>query len=125
MVISTGQKGPMFLVQLEGKLCVVNAPYDSSGSMDAWLLEDPISNVWVHRFSVTLHSMSAYRWRPEPVFIHEGRVLLRWLEKLFYRSLDNEQETIEYVYADNSLNCFAKVHAFLESLVSLGSEYTV
>ncbi|XP_039120728.1 F-box protein At1g53790-like [Dioscorea cayenensis subsp. rotundata] len=115
-------QGAMFLVQLEGKLCVVNAPYDSPGSMDAWMLEDPINNVWIHRFSISLHSIPGYRRRPEPVFIHNGRVLLRWLEKLFYRSLDNEQEDTECVYTDNCLNSSAKAYAFVESLVSLDSE---
>lgn len=115
-------QGVMFLVQLEGKLCVVNAPYDSPGSMDAWMLEDPINNVWIHKFSISLHSIPGYRRRPEPVFIHNGRVLLRWLEKLFYRSLDNEQEDTECVYTDNCLNSSAKAYAFVESLVSLDSE---
>lgn len=113
----------MFLVQLEGNLCLVNIPYGSPAPMDIWMLKDYTNSVWIHRCRVPVHSMSGhYRWQPEPIIIHEEKILLRWGANLCYHSLQSEGEAIEKVYSDQNLGTCTKVFAFVESLVSLGNQ---
>lgn len=110
----------MFLMQLEGKLSLVNAPSDAFVSMNIWVLKDT-GNEWIYRYHVSLKlNVGDCQWKPEPIFIYQGKMLLRWGGHLYYHNLEGQQKTVKLVFDEDKILCnSAKFYAFVETLVPL------
>lgn len=110
----------MFLVQLEGNLSLVNAPSDVFVSMNIWVLKDT-NNEWIYRYSVSLKcNLGDCQWKPEPIFIYQGKMLLRWGGHLYYHDLEGQRKTVKVVFDDDKvLGNSSKFYAFVETLVPL------
>lgn len=117
----------MSLVQLEGNLCLVDVHRCTPTTMDIWMLKDYTNNVWILRYHLLLNS-GYDRFRPEPIFIHGERLLLRWGKSLYYLNLfckdepekpSQKEGEVEKVYTDECLGSCTKAYAFVESLLPL------
>lgn len=82
------------LLELEGRLCV--ASRTGSGSMEIWMLEDITNHDWICRYTLRI---SPTRFVYQPVFIHQGKILIKSLEDLFYQDLKTGEDS-EVIYHD-------------------------
>ncbi|PKA50507.1 Putative F-box protein [Apostasia shenzhenica] len=109
-------KGIISLALLEGRLCLVNSPVSSSGAMDIWMMKN---SLWIHKYHVPIaYHLQGHRSWPEPVLVHNGKMLVRWGNGL-YKHVLKTTEKAEKVYSDRCLGNLAKVYGFVESLMPL------